>query len=53
MAKKIIELLQEQRYGKERLQTAAAQYGIPVGDARKLTPKSLIQVISIGAAMSA
>ena len=53
MAKKIIELLQEQRYGKERLQTAAAQYGIPVGDALKLTPKSLIQVISIGAAMSA
>ena len=38
MAKKIIELLQEQRYGKERLQTAAAQYGIPVGDALKLTP---------------
>ena len=53
MAKRIIELLQEQRYGKERLQTAAAQYGIPVGDALKLTPKSLIQVISIGAAMSA
>ena len=33
--------------------SSAAQYGIPVGDTLKLTPKSLLQVISIGAAMSA
>ena len=53
MAKKVLELLQEQRHSKDKLQTAAAQYGIPVGEALKLPPKSLLQVISIGAAMAA
>ena len=53
LSKKVLELLQEQRYAKEVLQSSAAQYGIPVGDALKLTPTSLLQVISIGAAMSA
>ena len=53
LSKKVLEMLQEQRYAKEVLQSAAAQYGIPVGDALKLTPKSLLQVISVGAAISA
>lgn len=53
MAKKVLELLQEQRHSKDKLQTAAAQYGFPVGEALKLPPKSLLQVISIGAAMAA
>eukprot|EP00435_Cladocopium_sp_Y103_P075780 s3_g64.t3 len=38
LSKKILELLQEQRYAKETLQSSAAQYGIPVGDALKLKP---------------
>eukprot|EP00435_Cladocopium_sp_Y103_P075779 s3_g64.t2 len=37
LSKKILELLQEQRYAKETLQSSAAQYGIPVGDALKLS----------------
>eukprot|EP00435_Cladocopium_sp_Y103_P018796 s1489_g4.t1 len=53
MAKKVLELLQEQRHSKDKLQTAATQYGIPVGGALKLPPESLLQVISIGAAMAA
>ena len=53
MAKKILELLKEKRYSKERLQTAVTQYGIPIGDVMKLTPNSLQSVVSIGAAMSA
>ena len=40
MAKKILELLKEKRYSKERLQTAVTQYGIPIGDVMKLTPNS-------------
>lgn len=44
-AKKILELVSEQKYSKAKLQNAAAQYGLNVQDSLKLAPKSLQQVI--------
>ena len=51
-AKKILQMLGEQKYSKEKLQNAAAQYGLNVQQSLKMTPKSLQQVISIAAAMA-
>ena len=51
-AKKILQMLSEQKFNKEKLQNAAAQYGLNVQQSLKMTPKSLQQVISIAAAMA-
>ena len=51
-AKKILQILGEQKYSKEKLQNAAAQYGLNVKESLKMTPKSLQQVISVAAAMT-
>ena len=51
-AKKILQMLGEQKYTKEKLQNAAAQYGLNVQQSLKMAPKSLQQVISIAAAMA-
>lgn len=51
-AKKILQMLGEQKYSKEKLQNAAAQYGLNVKESLKMTPKSLQQVIAVAAALS-
>ena len=51
-AKKILQMLSEHKFNKEKLQNAAAQYGLNVQQSLKMTPKSLQQVISIAAAMT-
>ena len=53
-AKKILQMLSEQKFSKEKLQNAAAaaQYGLNVQQSLKMTPKSLQQVIAIAAAMT-
>ncbi len=51
-AKKILQMLGEQKFTKEKLQNAAAQYGLNVQQSLKMAPKSLQQVISIAAAMA-
>ena len=51
-AKKILQMLSEHKFQKEKLQNAAAQYGLNVQQSLKMTPKSLQQVISIAAAMT-
>lgn len=51
-AKKILQLLSENKYTKTKLQNAAAQYGLNVQDSLQLAPKGLQQVIAYGAAMS-
>ena len=51
-AKKILQMLSEQKFSKEKLQNAAAQYGLNVQQSLKMTPKSLQQVIATAAAMT-
>ncbi len=43
-AKKILQMLSEHKFHKEKLQNAAAQYGLNVQQSLKMTPKSLQQV---------
>ena len=40
-AKKILQMLGEQKYTKDRLQNAATQYGFNVKESLKMAPKSL------------
>ena len=50
-AKRVMQMLGGHKY-KEKLQNAAAQYGLNIKDLLKMTPMSLQQVISIAAAMT-
>ena len=48
----MLQMLGAQKYGKEKLQNAAAPYGLNIKESLKMTPTSLQQVISIAAAMT-